>query len=285
MNRIALVIGHRSLVIPPRPARCRMTLLIGLVAAALAPLPCRGGSWAERAAQMNRTEVPANEAQRRAAGEARERRNKLAIRRIRPAMPGVDWDADPTAIPYLLYQVNKRTGLPVYTDDEGLDLASDELFDYTVVYLTSHTRWTLNEKETENLKRWLERGGTLYLDDCYNRGSPFSDSVRPEVSKLIPGAEPIVLLKGDPRVADAFRMIYPTTWPGEELTRPWLYFLLDDRPAVFFSPNDDGCAWEISTPPTASNPIGEGIGHGGDNRYREVVYQQVTNWLLFALTH
>jgi len=242
-------------------------------------------SWAKRAEEMNRTELSADQARQRAASEVKERRNKIAIRRIRPAMPGVDWDADPTAIPYLLYQVNKRTDLPVYTDNEGLDLASDELFEYTILYLTAHTRWSLNEKEAENLKRWLERGGTLYLDDCYNRGSPFADSVRPEVSKLIPGAEPIWLLKTDPRVADAFRMVYHTPWPGEMFTRPWLYFLLDDRPAVFFSPNDDGCAWEISTPPTASNPIGEGIGHGGDNRYREMVYQQVTNWILFALTH
>ncbi|MBM4041799.1 MAG: DUF4159 domain-containing protein [Planctomycetes bacterium] len=242
-------------------------------------------TWAERAGQMNRMELSTEEATRRAAAEERERRNKIALRRIRPAMPGVDWDADPTAVPYLLYQVNKRTGLPVYTDNEGLDLASDELFDYSLIYLTSHTKWALNEREAENLRAWLKRGGTLYLDDCYNRGSPFADCVRPEVAKLIPGAEPSVLLKDDPRVADAFRMAYPCAWPGDWLTHPWLYFLLDDRPAVFFSPNDDGCAWEISTPPTASNPIGEGIGHGGDNRYREVVYQQVTNWILFAFTH
>ena len=261
----------------PLPLLLAPMLLSGLAAS--------GGTWAERAARMNRTELSAEEATRRAAAEERERRNKIAIRRIRPAMPGVDWDADPTAIPYLLYQVNKRTGLPVYTDNEGLDLASDDLFDYTIVYLTSHTKWSFNDRETENLREWLKRGGTLDLDDCYNRGSPFADCVRPEVAKLIAGAEPQVLLKTDPRVADAFRMIYPCAWPGEWLSRPWLYFLLDDRPAVFFSPNDDGCAWEISTPPTASNPIGEGIGHGGDNRYREVVYQQCTDWILFALTH
>jgi hypothetical protein len=261
----------------------RIVLVVALVV--VLDSSSRGESWAKRSEQMNRTELAAAEARQRSAAEAKERRNKLALRRIRPAMPGVDWDADPTAIPYLLYQISKRTDLPVYTDNEGLDLASDELFEHTVIYLTSHTRWSLNEKETENLKRWLERGGTLYLDDCYCRGSPFADCVRPEVSKLIPGAEPIPLLKTDPRVADCFKMIYPTSWPGEWITRPWLYFLLDDRPAVFFSPNDDGCAWEVSTPPTASNPIGEGIGHGGENAYREVIYQQVTNWILFAYTH
>ena len=261
----------------------RLALVLGLVLAAARP--CRAGGWAARARRLNRTELSAEDARRRGAAEARERRNRLAVRRIRPAMPGVDWNTDPTAIPYYLYQVHRRTGLPVYIDNDGLDVARDELFDYTIVYLTSHTRWSFNEKETANLARWLRRGGTLYLDDCYNRGSPFADSVRPEVMKMIPGSEPVLLLEGDQRVADVFSMVYPTARPEQMRTRPWQYFLLDGRPAVFFSPNDDGCAWEISTPPTASNPIGEGIGHGGDNRYREYVYQLCTNWILFAFTH
>jgi hypothetical protein len=249
--------------------------------------PARGGNWSERARRMNRTELSAAEARERSGREDVEHRNKIRMRRIRPAMPGVDWNCDPTAIPYVLYQVNKRTELPVAIDNDGLDVASDQLFEETIVYLTSHGRWGFNETETANMARWLKRGGTLFLDDCYLRGSPFSDSVRPEVSKLIPGAEPRMLLEEDPLVADTFKMIYPTPWPGRAAfeNRPWQYFVLDDRPAVFFSPNDDGCGWEISTPPSASNPIGEGIGHGGDNRQREVMYQWAANWFMFVLTH
>jgi len=251
-------------------------------------LPCLGAGWAERASTMNRTELSATEAQKRSASETQDRRNKLSLRRIRPAMAGVDWDADPTAIPYMHYQLNKRTDLPVYVNNDGLDLASDELSEYTAVYLTAHTAWSLNEKESANLARWLKRGGSLFLDDCYLRGSPFSDSVRPEVARLIPGAEPLWLLKDDPRVCDVFRMANPTPWPGEAPqfeNRPWQYYLLDGRPAIFFGPNDDGCAWEVSTPPTASNPIGEGIGHGGENRQREIMYQWITDLMLFMFAH
>jgi len=251
------------------------------------PSPARAGSWAERAGQLNRTEVSAEEARKRGADEDKDARNKICVRNIKPAMPGVDWNTDPTAIPYMLYQINKRTDLPIYTRTDGLDVATDEVFEHTVIYLTSHGRWSFNEKETENLARWLERGGTLFLDDCYLRGSPFSDSVRPEVTKMILGSEPRMLLKDDPIVADTFRMVYATPWPGEAdfENRTWQYFLCQNRPAVFFGPNDDGCGWEISSPPSASNPIGEGIGHGGDNRQRETMYQWMTNWLLFAYTH
>ena len=32
---------------------------------------------------------------------------------------------------------------------------------------------------------------------------------------MIPGSEPKLALKDDPVIADAFRMIYATPWPGE----------------------------------------------------------------------
>ena len=260
-----------------------------LVFAAIAGVAgsAHAGSWADQAAKMNRTELSAEDALSRSNAEDKDRRNKLCIRGIRPAMPGVDWNADPTALPYVMYQINKRTDLPVSIESDGLDVASDELFTYSIIYLTSHGRWGFNEKESQNVARWLARGGTLLLDDCYLRGSPFSDCVRPEVSKMIPGGEPTMLLATDPRVEDVFKMVYQTPWPGEAAfeNRPWQYFTLDNRVAVFFTPNDDGCGWEISTPPSASNPIGEGIGHGGDNRQREVMYQWATNWILFAYTH
>ena len=176
----------------------------------------------------------------------------------------------------------------MYIDNDGLDVASKELFDYTIVYLTSHTYWSFNEQEVKNMQNFLKRGGTLLLDDCYNRGSAFSDAVPVEVPRLIPGAKAAILLEDDPVVRDAFRMGYDTPWPGKihgMENRPWQYFMLDGRPALFFTPNDDGCGWEVSTPPTASNPIGEGIGHGGDNTARELFYQWITSWMLYAYTH
>lgn len=271
-----------------RPS-CSCTALAVLVAVLLMlPTAAQAQSWSERASRLSSREISATDAQAKSADKQPDRRNKLCLRRIKPAMRGVDWDADPTAIPYVLYQVNKRTELPVRIDNDGLDLASDELFQETVIYLTSHTAWALNENELANLQRWLKRGGTLFLDDCYCRGSGFSESTPVEVARLMPGTTSVLLLATDPVVKDVFRMGYDTPWPGTIQgmeNRPWQYFMLDNRPAVFFSPNDDGCGWEISTPPTASNPIGEGIGHGGDNAARELFYQWATSWMLYVYAH
>ena len=284
--------GHWSLVIGHRKSgHWSLVLGHGLSVALLLALPVgarAADSWAAKAGQMNRKEISADQAEQAAQGRDEDRRNKIAIRRIKPAAKGVDWDTDPTAVPYMLYQANKRTELPVYVNNDGLDPATPELFRHTVIYFTSHNRYSLNEKEAANLALWLKRGGSILLDDCYLRGSGFAESTRPEVSKLVPGAEPILLLKEDARVADAFKIVYPTPWPGEcglFENRPWQYFVVDGRPAIFFDPNDDGCAWEVSTPPSASNPLGEGIGHGGDNTQREIVYQWAVNWLLYAYTH
>ncbi len=260
-------------------------LAAGLLACPLAH-PARAadpGSWMDQATKLNSRVVSSQEAAKIGAKEKVDTRNKICVRRIRPAA-ATDWNADPTAIPFMLYQVNKRTELPIHVNNEGLDVAGDELFDHLVVYLTSHGSWGFNERETANMTTWLKRGGTLLLDDCYNKGSPFADCVAPEVAKMIPGAKPVMLLGSDKRVADAFSMIYPTPVPGQniQLGRPWQFFMLDDRPAVFFTPNDDGCGWEVSNPPSASNPIGEGIGHGGDNLMRERFYQWITNWLMFV---
>ena len=264
-------------------AACCAVLLAGSCAFGADPT-----SWVEAADQLKSRPVTAEDANSLSEQEERDTRNKLAMRRIRPAAGVSDWNTDPTAIPFMLYQVKKRSGLDVYVDNDGLDVASDELFEHMVVYLTSHASWSFNEKETANLSKWLKRGGTLLLDDCYNKGSPFVDSVNPEVGKMVAGIEPYMLLKTDPRVKDAFKMIYAKVgWPGEniEMMRSWQYFLVDGRASIFFTPNDDGCGWEISTPPTASNPIGEGIGHGGDNKQRELFYKWATNWMMFVYTH
>ena len=243
--------------------------------------------WSERVGQLSSRELSPEDITLLSSDEYRDKRNKLTMRRIKPSDSGTDWDTDPTAIPFMLYQINKRTDLPIYVNNDGLDLATDDIFEHMIVYLTAHHAWSLNEKETENLGKWLKRGGTLLLDDCYNKGSPFTDSVQPEVGKMIPGAEASILIWGDKKVAKVFNMVYKNEWPGSSLEymRSWQYFMLDDREAVFFTPNDSVCGWEISTPTAAANPFGEGISHGGDNLQREQFYQWITNWMMWVYSH
>jgi len=264
--------------------------LAALAAALLAAGVARGESWAERVAAGNREVVTAEDLGKLALSEPVNRRGKVVLRRIKPADPRPDWNSDPTALPYVTYQFEQRTGLPTYTNNEGIDAASDEVLEYPLLYLTAHSGWSFTEAESDKLTKFLARGGSILLDDCYIRRSSFTDSVLPESSKICPGAELRAALPDDPHVGDLFRLCYcfePSQWPGgnPRYWNNWQYILCDGRPAIVFTPNDDGCAWEVSSPPTASNPIGEGVGHGGSNEWRELCYQWITDWFLFALTH
>ena len=251
-------------------------------------------SWSKRAADGNREVLTADDLGKLALGEPTSRRGKIFMRRIKSADPHIDWYADPTAIPFVTYQLEQRTGLPTCTDNEGLDVSTDAVFEYPLLYLTGHASWQFNEAEADNLAKWVKRGGSLLLDDCYIRRSSFTDSVGPESSKMVPGSQLGVVTLTDEYTGMLFKMCYtfPPNWlPGTAVafgnigTNQWQYVLSDGRPAIIFTPNDDGCAWEVSSPPTASNPIGEGIGHGGSNEEREMIYQWAMDWFLFALTH
>jgi len=266
------------------------TLAIMLAAWPFASPSAAGGEWTKKAAQGNREVLTAKDMGKLPKAEDVDRRNKIALRRIRPADTNIDWNSDPTAIPYVLYQFEQRTGLPTYVDNEGLNVATDELFEYPLIYITGHAGWQFNQAELDNVTKFLQRGGTILMDDCYPRRSSFTDAAASETSKLLPGSFLSPAIPTDTYVSDLFRLCYnfpPGMWPGgnPKLWNHWQYALSDGSPAVFFTPNDDGCYWEVSSPPTASNPIGEAIGHAGPNEFRELCYQWITDWFLFALTH
>ena len=271
-------------------ARC-WTWVLTLTAAMLASPPARAageGGWLQRGVNKKETVFDGVSGRKKSDEEAN-LRGKVTIRRINPQCFS-DWNNDPTALPYFFYQLRLRTGddYTWYDNNAGLTLTSDELFDYPIVYFTSHYAFSFSDEEVERLKKYLARGGTLWLDDCVGCG-PFMESVPHNVQRLSPGAELKLMLKEVPEFFDLFNMVFPfdgiPNLGKEQFNRPFQAANVRGRPAILFCPNDYGCRWEISTPPTALNPLGEGA-HGmvGDNQ-REHVYRFAVNWLFFTLTH
>ena len=221
-----------------------------------------------------------------------DRRGKVTIRRLIPKCPS-DWGNDPTALPYFFYQLSLRTDgqFPSYVDNAGLEITSPEIFNYPIIYFTSHFPFSFTDEEVENLKKYLERGGTLWLDDCTGCG-PFMDSVPQNVQRIAPGSEMKQMLRTTPEFFDLYNMVFPFDGVPqvgkEQFCRPLQAAYVRGRPAIIFCPNDYGCFWEISTPPTALNPMGEGA-HGyldeGGFTVRNTVYEFSINWLMYTLTH
>jgi hypothetical protein len=213
-----------------------------------------------------------------------DRRDKVVIRRIKPQCYS-DWNNDPTALPSLTYQIQERTRnggeFPIYTDNTGLELLGDEMFDYPIIYFTSHYPFAFTDEEVENLKKYLARGGTLLLDDCTGSG-PFTDSVYPNVQRIVPGGEMHLMLRSSKEFFDLWNMVYEMHHLPQicaPTPQPFQAAYVNGRPAILHCPNDYGCGWEITVPPSAINPLG-----GGDGD-REAIFRYSINWVLYALTH
>lgn len=114
---------------------------------------------------------------------------------------GGDWYNDPEVLPNLARFVNSvlNTGFP---QDQNVVRASDaKLFDYPFVYLTGHgnIRWT--DREVENLRAWMLRGGFLYADDDYGMDLSF----RREIKRVFPEYDLVELDRSHP----LFSCFYP----------------------------------------------------------------------------
>lgn len=107
---------------------------------------------------------------------------------------GGDWYNDPEVLPNLARYVNKvlNTNFPV---DQTIVKASDpKLFDFPFVYLTGHGNIRFTDREIQNLRQWMLRGGFLYADDDYG----MDESFRREIKRIFPEFEMLELGKSDP---------------------------------------------------------------------------------------
>ena len=97
---------------------------------------------------------------------------------------GGDWySGDP--LPTLLAYVRQHTLLDVDPEPVTVELSSDRLFTVPVLFLNGHGNVVFTEAEAGRLRRYLEGGGFLIVNDDYGLDA----SVRRELAKVFPGQE------------------------------------------------------------------------------------------------
>lgn len=102
---------------------------------------------------------------------------------------GGDWYNDQSAEVNLLRFIRQHTSIDVDPVYEFVDLNSDQLFSYPLIFMTGHGNISLTEQETRRLRTYLENGGFLYADDDYGMDKAF----RREMRKVFPGQELVEL--------------------------------------------------------------------------------------------
>jgi len=95
---------------------------------------------------------------------------------------GGDWYNDPSSEINLLKFVRSHTSILVEPTYEFVDLGTDNLFMYPVIFMTGHGTVSFSDTELRNLRAYLEAGGFLYVDDDYGMDA----SVRKEIKRLFP---------------------------------------------------------------------------------------------------
>lgn len=109
--------------------------------------------------------------------------NKSAVKLARVKYSGGgDWYNDPSSEVNLLKFIKQHTNINVDPVYEYVDLATDNLFLYPLIFLTGHGNMNFTEQESKRLRAYLENGGFLYIDDDYG----LDEFIRKEIKKVFP---------------------------------------------------------------------------------------------------
>ena len=95
---------------------------------------------------------------------------------------GGDWYNDPSAEVNLLKFVQANTNIKVNAEYKFVDVSSDEIFSYPFLFLTGHGNIVFSTDEVNRLRKYLENGGFLYIDDDYG----MDKAIRREMKKVFP---------------------------------------------------------------------------------------------------
>lgn len=107
---------------------------------------------------------------------------------------GGDWYANPTSVPNLVSFCNRNLGMNIHPEVPFVDIGSSELFNYPFLHMTGHGNVVFSADDLSNLRKYLENGGFLHIDDNYG----MDQFVRNEIKRLFPEHELKELPKNHP---------------------------------------------------------------------------------------
>jgi hypothetical protein len=175
---------------------------------------------------------------------------------------GGGWSTDyPDSDLNFSYRLQQLTSLKVEPTPIVLELTNESLFDYPFIYLLEPGRLMFDEDEVVALRRYLDNGGFLMVDDFW--GELEWDNFYREIKRVFPDREPIELplehpifhcvydLKEKPQIPSIGVAIggreWGITWERPDAETPHYRAIFDDndRMTVIICHNTDlGDGWE-----------------------------------------
>jgi hypothetical protein len=95
---------------------------------------------------------------------------------------GGDWYANKTALPNLISFCNQNLRTSILTEEDIVEAGSKEMFNYPFIHMTGHGNVVFSTNEALTIRKYLESGGFLHIDDNYG----MDKFIRLEMKKVFP---------------------------------------------------------------------------------------------------
>ena len=161
-----------------------------------------------------------------------------------------DWDSAPMVPANVIDAIARYTALPVAPQGAIVPLASEAIFQYPLLYLTGHLPVRFTQRESDVLRRYLQRGGMLFVDDHnHDVDGVFHKTVREAITRIAGRLLPLPNTHALYHAFFAFENGPPTTshemngW-GDNLVHEHLdAVMIGTRIAVLYSNKDYSSEW------------------------------------------
>jgi len=146
---------------------------------------------------------------------------------------GGDWYNDPSAEVNLLRFISQNTNLRVKAEYKFVDISSEEIFSYPFLFMTGHGNVVFSKDDVARLRKYLENGGFLYIDDDYG----LNKAIRREMKKIFPERDFVEL----PFSHGIYNLMYdfssgpPKTHKHDENPPQGFGIFVDKRLAVYYT--------------------------------------------------
>jgi hypothetical protein len=163
-----------------------------------------------------------------------------------------DWDVDQRMPSNLLNSLIEYTTIPVETEERVISVRDPAMLEAPFAYLSGHKLVEFDPRARQNLKRYVENGGFLFVDDCnHDIDGLFALSFEREMGEIFGGGALSKIANDHPLYRSFFDFGEPPTtsfelngW-GDDLVHDYLKAIeVDGRIGVLYSNKDYGCEWD-----------------------------------------
>jgi hypothetical protein len=156
---------------------------------------------------------------------------------------GGDWYANPSSLPNLLKAIGERTRFRMKAREKVVRLGDDDLWQLPFLHMTGHGNVKWSDAELVILRRYLEQGGFLHIDDNYG----MDESIRQDIARLFPSTPLLEVPWEHPiyRLVYAFPKGVPKIHEHDGKPAQGFGIFLEGRLVLYYSYQTDlGDGWE-----------------------------------------